>query len=157
MRITKAGLLLKQDFKVNSCLLIHMSFICVFWCWAGEQSVCPSQIISLRKPERPQRGLCSSDSESYSIVVCLYLLSGHALCLAQCGTQQSLEVQVEAHGRLAVQVSGSTHPWHLHQQVLEARPGVEVPGRPADTQSRTGVGHRLRARCRRGRSGCSYL
>lgn len=60
-----------------------------------------------------------------------HLLWRHALGLAQRGAQQRLEVEVEAHGRLAVQVGGATHPRHLHQQVLEARPGVKVPRRPA--------------------------
>lgn len=60
-----------------------------------------------------------------------YLLRRHALSLAQRGAQQRLEVEVEAHGRLAVQVGGAAHARHLHQQVLEARPGVKVPRRPA--------------------------
>lgn len=34
-----------------------------------------------------------------------YLLCSHAVGLAQRGTQQSLEVQVEAHGGLAVKIS----------------------------------------------------
>lgn len=63
-----------------------------------------------------------------------YLLCGHAVGLAQRGTQQGLEVQVEAHGRLAVKVSCPTNTRHLHQQVLQPRPGVEVPSCPAEDQ-----------------------
>lgn len=44
-----------------------------------------------------------------------YLLCGHAVSLAQRGTQQGLEVQVEAHGRLTVKISRSTNTRHLHQ------------------------------------------
>lgn len=61
-----------------------------------------------------------------------HLLCRHAFGLAERGTQQSLEVQVEAHGRLTVEVSRSANARNLHQQVLQARPGVEVPRRPAE-------------------------
>lgn len=66
-----------------------------------------------------------------------YLLCGHAVGLAQCSTQQGLEVQVEAHGRLTVKISRPTNARHLHQQVLQTRPSVEVPRCPEEEDIRT--------------------
>ena len=48
-------------------------------------------------------------------MMAFYLLCGHAVGLAQCGAQQGLEVQVEAHGGLTVQISRARNPRHLHQ------------------------------------------
>lgn len=56
-----------------------------------------------------------------------HLLGRHAVGLAQDGAQQGLEVQVEAHGRLPVQVCRPADTRHLHEQVLQTRPGVKVP------------------------------
>lgn len=43
------------------------------------------------------------------MMIGVYLLRRHAVGLAQRGTQQGLEVKVEAHGRLAVEISCSAH------------------------------------------------
>lgn len=64
----------------------------------------------------------------------MYLLRRHAVGLAQRGAQQGLEVQVEAHGGLTVEISRTADARHLHQQVLETRPSVEVASRPAERE-----------------------
>ena len=70
----------------------------------------------------------------------MYLLRRHAVGLAQRGAQQGLEVQVEAHGGLTVEISRTADARHLHQQVLETRPSVEVASRPAERERENSVG-----------------
>lgn len=75
-----------------------------------------------------------------------YLLCRHAVGLAQRCTQQRLEVEVETHGRLAVKVRRAADTRHLHEQVLESRPRVEVPRRPVETAVRVSLGYPPQAR-----------